>query len=155
MCDSYDPEKELLKEVLDSEEESEGTQEDDIDTDIKYMHDQCSKRDYVIRRGRNNRILCKAINQTVFDDDFFWANENDVFFPSKGTKDVLSDQYKMNRKTGQIQSIARGENLYKQKYDDIWHEKKRDLKSDRKVNSKRVSNFELACQDYPGLRAYE
>jgi hypothetical protein len=67
----------------------------------------------------------------------------------------MNDQFKMDKKTGQIQSMARGENLYKQKYDDIWLEKKRDLKSNRKFNSKKVSNFELACQDYPGLKNYE
>jgi len=66
----------------------------------------------------------------------------------------------MNKGTGQIQSIARGENLYKQKYDDIWHsqeltDRRRDVKSERKFNSKRISNFELALADYPGLKAYE
>jgi hypothetical protein len=128
--DKSDIEKDILGEILDSESDEDSTEEM---TNMKYMHDQCAKRDYVIRRGRSNRILCRAINQTVFNDDLFWANESDVFFPEKSycSKDtyLLNDQFKMDKKTGQIQSVARGENLYKQKYDDIWLEKKRDLKS--------------------------
>jgi hypothetical protein len=58
----------------------------------------------VIRRGRNNRILCRAINQNVFNDNLFWAEENDYFFPDKSSKDsyLLNDQFKMDRKTGVI-----------------------------------------------------
>jgi hypothetical protein len=78
--ETSDIEKDILREILDSESD-ESTIE--TDTNMKYMHDQCAKRDYVIRRGRNNRILCRAINQTVFNDDLFWANESDVFFPEK------------------------------------------------------------------------
>lgn len=88
--ESEDLEKEFLKEILDSESETESTNEDAVDPKINYLHDQLAKRDYVIRRGRNNRIMCRSINQMVFNDDLFWAHENDVFFPEKSTKDTFN-----------------------------------------------------------------
>ena len=32
------------------------------------MFDQVAKRDFVVRRGRNNRLLVRSIKKNVFDE---------------------------------------------------------------------------------------
>ena len=87
---------------------------------MKYLRDQQAKRVMVMRKGRNNRTYVRSVQDKVFDDDFWWANEHDIFFAAKGSKDVHSDQFKMSKKDGIISSVARGQSLYKQRYDDVW-----------------------------------
>jgi len=53
------------------------------------MFDQCAKCDFIVRRGRNNRLLVRTIHQKVFNDALWWGHEQDIF--SKGSSDVYND----------------------------------------------------------------
>lgn len=58
------------------------------------MFDQVAKRDFIVRRGRNNRILINSIMKNVFDDK-------------------LEEEYKMP-------DPIMGQRHYVEKYNKVW-----------------------------------
>lgn len=58
--------------------------------------DQISKRDFVVRRGRNNRILMRSIMRNVFDEK-------------------LDEQLL-------YQNVIKGQNYYVDRYKKVWDE---------------------------------
>jgi hypothetical protein len=77
---------------VDSDFENTLTKEETLE-----MLDQLVKRKFVVRRGRNNRILAKAIVQNVFED----------------TQTVQDGDKQMVRNN-------RGQNHYLSKYEKLW-----------------------------------
>lgn len=63
------------------------------------MFDQVAKRDFIVRRGRNNRLLIRSIMKNVFDDK-------------------LEEEYKMPDP-----SMGTGQRDYEKKYNKIWGDK--------------------------------
>jgi hypothetical protein len=131
-----------LKELI--EEHSDYVSEGETPNEIEYLFDQCAKRDFVVRRGRNNRVMMRTIDKNVFNDNFWWGHEQDVF--AKG-KDIVYEEYTM-KKNGRIMSKPRGNNLYSSRYDEVW-KRKRSVKRSRKS-----SNAELCFQEYSKLKDY-
>jgi len=86
----------------------------------------------------------RTIDKNVFNDNFWWGHEQDVF--AKG-KDIVYEEYTM-KKNGRIMSKPRGNNLYSSRYDEVW-KRKRSVKRSRKT-----SNAELCFQEYSKLKDY-
>jgi len=96
--DFIEEEADLLKELI--EEHSDYASDGESPNEIEYLFDQCAKRDFVVRRGRNNRVMTRTIDKNVFNDNFWWGHEQDVF--AKG-KDIVYEEYRM-KKNGRIMS---------------------------------------------------
>ena len=85
--------KEIIDEESDHFESSPEVEKTEPKNEIEYMFDQCAKRDFVVRRGRNNRVMVRSIHHNVFNDNLWWAHEQDVF--TRG-KDMLYEEFRMN-----------------------------------------------------------
>lgn len=71
--------------------------DEDILAEEQSMFDQVAKRDFIVRRGRNNRILISSIMKNVFDDK-------------------LEEEYK-------LPDPSTGQRDYEKKYNKIWSNK--------------------------------
>lgn len=98
------------------------------------MLDAIMKRDFVVRRGRNNRLLIRSIQHNVFGEQ---------------PESIGTDMSKVHN--------SRGHNFYVEKYENAWLGKRqRDPSESVGPGRKRVkfSNFELCMAQYPHLQKY-
>lgn len=95
------------------------------------MFDHAAKRDFVVRRGRNNRIFFRPIVRNVF-------NESSEELPK-------------------IQNLNKGQSDYIEKYNKSWNLGKRKREpSTLSRGRKRVkfSNIEILLSEHPHLQKY-
>ena len=96
------------------------------------MLDQLANRQFIVRRGRNNRILTKAIVKNIFDD----TAEPD-------TNDKLTARNN------------RGQNHYLSKYEKLWSSSRATVKDDlyklepSRKRARKSSVFETCIEDLP------
>lgn len=95
------------------------------------MFEQLVQRDFVARRGRNNRLLMRSIQRNVFDVD----NEED-----------LNSAFQSHK----------GQSSYLVKYKEVWLGKRERSPQKNVVGRKRVkfSNYELCLEAHPHLKQY-
>lgn len=97
------------------------------------MLDQLANRKFVVRRGRNNRILAKAIVANIFED-----NQVD--------QELNEKQQSRNN---------RGQNHYLKKYEKLWSSSRQSIKDGAykyepmKKRAKKPSIFETCIEDIP------
>jgi len=96
------------------------------------MLDQLANRQFIVRRGRNNRILTKAIVKNIFDD----TAEPD-------TSDKLTARNN------------RGQNHYLSKYEKLWSSSRANTREDlyklepSRKRARKSSVFETCIEDLP------
>jgi hypothetical protein len=96
------------------------------------MLDQLANREFIVRRGRNNRILTKAIVKNIFDD-----------FVEPDSNDKLTSRNN------------RGQNHYLSKYEKLWSTYKASAKDDlyklepSRKRARKSSVFETCIEDLP------
>lgn len=113
-----------------STEEPEKTSEEEKDNQLEEMFDHLAQRNFVARRGRNNRILLKPILENVFKD--------------KTSEEAEKAQIK-------------GQNYYLEKYRKCWLAKrdKSGAALDNKPRKRaKRSNFEICVEEFPHLKDY-
>jgi hypothetical protein len=96
------------------------------------MLDQLANRQFIVRRGRNNRILTKAIVKNIFDDTV-----------EPDSNDKLTSRNN------------RGQNHYLSKYEKLWSTYKASAKDDlyklepSRKRARKSSVFETCIEDLP------
>ena len=114
-----------------STEEDDKANEEEKDDKLEEMFDHLAQRNFVARRGRNNRILLKPILENVF-------------------KDKSADE-------APEKAQIKGQNYYLEKYRRVWLAK-RDARGAAldKAPRKRAkrSNFEICVEEFPHLKDY-
>jgi hypothetical protein len=45
--------------------------------------EEMEKHDFVVARGRNNRKYVRKVNKLLFNEKFWWAHEQEIFFNNK------------------------------------------------------------------------
>lgn len=114
-----------------STEETDKSTEEEKDNKLTEMFNHLAQRNFVARRGRNNRLLMKPILENVF-------------------KDKQGDE---NNEKAQI----KGQNYYLEKYKRVWLSKrdKNGAALDNKPRKRaKRSNFEICLEEYPNLKEY-